>query len=51
MILYILLSELIIRVFLALAAMAKWHIEVVCVKGAFLKGEFADSEIIHMELH
>lgn len=43
-------NDITIRVFLILAIMAKWHVEVVDVKGAFLHGEFEDGEIIHMEI-
>jgi Reverse transcriptase (RNA-dependent DNA polymerase) len=44
------MNDITIRVSLILAILAKWHVEVVDVKGAFLHGEFEDGEIIHMEI-
>jgi Reverse transcriptase (RNA-dependent DNA polymerase) len=43
-------DDITIRVFLILAIMTKWHIDVVDTNEAFLHGEFEDGEITHMEL-
>ena len=43
-------SDTTIRIVLILAIMAKWHLEVLDVKGAFLHGEFEEGEEIYMEV-
>jgi hypothetical protein len=43
-------NEITIRIVSILLVMSRWYAELIDVKGAFLKGEFADGEEIYMEI-
>jgi hypothetical protein len=43
-------SDVTIRIVLTLLLLAKWHAELLDVKGAFLHGEFDDGETLYMEI-